>query len=74
MGQILRNTWLSVSSQEFDIRAVHLPGVSNSLPDYLSRCHLDAKYSHLFAVECGDAGSISEETVTDELFVLNSDL
>jgi len=37
--------------------------------------HLDVvKYSSLFAAECGDAGSIKEETVTDELFALNSDL
>jgi len=50
MGQILLNTWLSVSTQEFEIRAVHLPGVSNGIPDYLSQLHLDAKYSRLFAV------------------------
>lgn len=75
MGKILRNTWLQVSSQEFENRAVHLPGVTNRLADYLSRWHLDvAKYSGLFATECGDAGSIREETVTDELFALNSDL
>lgn len=73
MGTILRNTWLHVSSQEFEIRAVHLSGVTNRLADYLSRWHLDvAKYSGLFAAECGDAGSFSEET--DELFALNSDL
>ena len=29
MGTILRNTWLHVSSQEFEIRAVHLSGVTN---------------------------------------------
>lgn len=75
MGTILRNTWLQVSAQEFEIRAVHLPGVTNRLADYLSRWHLDeAKYSGLFAAECGDVGSFSEETVTDELFALNSDL
>ena len=75
MGKILHNAWLQVSSQEFEIRAVHLPGVTNRLADYLSGWHLDvAKYSGLFAAECGDAGSISEETVTDELFALNSDL
>ena len=54
MGTILRNTWLQVSAQEFEIRAVHLPGVTNRLADYLSRWHLDeAKYSGLFAAECG---------------------
>lgn len=75
MGKILRNAWLVISSQEFEIRAVHLPGVTNRLADYLSRWHLDVvKYSSLFAAECGDAGSIKEETVTEELFALNSDL
>ena len=66
MGTILRNTWLQVSAQEFEIRAVHLPGVTNRLADYLPRWHLDeAKYSGLFAAECGDVGSFREETVTD---------
>ena len=75
MGTILRNTWLQDSSQEFEIRAVHLPGVTNRIADYLSRWHLDeAKYSRLFAAERGDVGSFTEETVTDELFALNSDL
>ena len=75
MEKILRNAWLQISSQEFEIRAVHLPGETNRLADYLSRWHLDvAKYSGLFAAACGDASSISEETVTDELFALSSDL
>lgn len=65
MGTILRNTWLKVSSQEFEIRAVHLPGITNRLAAYLSRWYLDvAKYSSLFAAECEDAGFIMEETVT----------
>lgn len=75
MGKILCNAWLVISSQAFEIRAVHLPGVTNRLGDYLSRWHLDVvKYSSLFAAAWGDAGSIKEETVTDELFALNSDL
>ena len=75
MGQILRNMWLSVSSHEFEIKAVHLPGATNRLPDYLSRWHLDsAKYSRLFASECGNASNISEEIVTEDFFILNSDL
>ena len=75
MGTILRNTWLKVSSQEFEIRAVHLPSITNRLAAYLSRWYLDvAKYSSLFAAECEDAGFIMEETVTEELFALNSDL
>lgn len=75
MGAILRNMWLSVSSQEFEIKAVHLPGATNRLPDYLSRWHLDSeKYSRLFALECGDAHNFSEEVVTEDFFILNSDL
>ena len=34
MGTILCNMWLSVSSQEFEIKAVHLPGATNRLLDY----------------------------------------
>ena len=75
MGTILRNMWLSVSSQEFEIKAVHLAGATNRLPDYLSRWHLDsAKYSRLFALECADASNVSEEIVTEDFFTLNSDL
>lgn len=37
MRQILCSTWLSVSLQEFEIRAVHLPSATNRLLDYLSR-------------------------------------
>lgn len=75
MGTILRNMWLSVSSQEIEIKAVHLPGATNRLLDYLSRWHLDSdKYSRLFALECGDAHNFSEEVVTEDFFILNSDL
>ena len=75
MGTILRNMWPSVSSQEFEIKAVHLLGATNRLPDYLSHWHLDFdKYSRLFALECGDAHNFSEEVVTEDFFILKSDL
>ena len=75
MGRILHNMGLSVSSQELEIKAVHLPGATNRIPGYLSRWHLDsAEYSRLFALECADASIFIEEIVTEVFFILNGDL
>ena len=41
---------ISLSTSEFKINVVHLPGVTNRLADYLSQWHLDVKYSRLFAL------------------------
>lgn len=48
LQQCLREISYSAAVHEFQIRAQHIPGVDNRLPDYLSRWHLNRKYSELF--------------------------
>ena len=63
----LREICLLAAKYEFEVRAVHLPGVDNRLPDLLSRWSLSHRYrdeffqltSHLAMKEC---------VISDELF------
>ena len=48
MATCLRELWLVVSSFEFELRAVHLPGEENRVADWLSRWHLGHKYQNAF--------------------------
>lgn len=65
----------SAFHHELELTAVHLLGVTNHVLDYLSHWHLDSTtYSRLFALECVDASNFIEETVTEDFFILNSDL
>ena len=48
MATCLRELWLVVSSYEFELRAVHLPGEENRVADWLSRWHLGHKYQNAF--------------------------
>ena len=42
---------------EFEMNAVHIPGVENTLPDWLSRTCIDAKFLHLFRAATDDSWS-----------------
>lgn len=33
---------------DFEVHAVHIPGVDNRLPDWLSRAYIDSKYMDMF--------------------------
>ena len=59
MATCLRELWLVVSSNEFELRAVHLPGEENRVADWLSRWHLGTKYRDAFNSFC--TGSPYEE-------------
>ena len=59
MATCLRELWLVVSSYEFELRAVHLPGEENRVADWLSRWHLGHKYQNAFKLFT--AGSQYEE-------------
>ena len=48
MATCLRELWLVVSKNEFELRAVHLPGEENRVADWLSRWHLGGKYQSAF--------------------------
>ena len=67
IAHILRNIWWIASNFQLNLRAVHLSGVDNRLPDYLSRWHLDPKYEKLF-YESTEAGRFEEVIVLDEDF------
>ena len=44
----LRELVFVAATREFEIRGVHIPGVSNRIPDALSRWELDVKFPPLF--------------------------
>ena len=48
MATCLRELWLVVLQNEFELRAVHLPGEENRVADWLSRWHLGEKYQNAF--------------------------
>ena len=48
MATCLRELWLEVSRCHFQLRAVHLPGEENRLPDWLSRWDCGQNYRDLF--------------------------
>ena len=60
----LRELWYWCCLADFQIRALHIPGVENRLADYLSRWHLEEKYQHKFFNEFGHEG---QERVVDEI-------
>ena len=75
MGKILRNAWLAISTYEFELRAVHLSEASNRHADLLSRWHLDpVRSARSFADEMGPVSSIVTDLVSEDLFLLDSDL
>ena len=48
MATCLRELWLVVSTNKFELQAVHLPGQDNRVADWLSRWHLGQKYQDAF--------------------------
>ena len=48
MGSCIRELWLEVAKYGFELRAVHLPGEENRVPDWLSRWNCGESYRELF--------------------------
>ena len=48
MASCIREIWLEVSKFNFQLRAVHLPGEENRVPDWLSHWNCGQKYRDLF--------------------------
>ena len=67
MATCLRELWLVVSQNEFELRAVHLPGEENRVADWLSRWHLGYKYQNAFN-QFASGSSYEEISISDELF------
>ena len=67
MATCLRELWLVVSKNEFELRAVHLPGEDNRIADWLSRWHLGQKYQD--ACNVFTAGSVYKNVhIYDDIF------
>ena len=75
MASCIREIWLVVTTHGFQLRAIHLPGEENRVPDWLSRWHCGQKYRDLFyAFISGESEEYSEIVMTDELFEFSGDL
>ena len=73
MGTCIRELWLEVSRHNFQLRAVHLPGVENRVADFLSRWDLHPRYPKAFWEFVGE-DSYTEIIIKDELFAFTGDL
>ena len=75
MGSCIREIWLAVSTYGFQLRAIHLPGEENRVPDWLSRWNCGQEYRDLFyGFISGESEKYSEIPITDELFEFSGDL
>ena len=75
LGSCLRELWLEVARHGFELRAVHLPGEENRVPDWLSRWDLSKKYRDLFHnfIE-NEADQYIEIPIVEELFLFSGEL
>ena len=73
MATCLRELWLVVAKNKFELRAIHLPGEENRVADWLSRWHLDSKYQDLFK-NFSTNSSCNEVLISDDLFEFSGDI
>ena len=72
LGKLLRNIWLVSATNEFELRAVHLPGVENRVADLLSRWHLNPEfYSAQLHAKSATSIQYQSEEFDNVLFELN---
>ena len=62
LGKLLRNIWLVSSTHEFELRAVHLPGIENRVADLLSRWHLNPEIYYSAQLHAQSSTSIQYHT------------
>ena len=67
MATCLRELWLVVSINKFELCAVHLPGEENRVADWLSRWHLGQKYRDAFH-SFSSGSSYQEIRLCNDLF------
>ena len=72
MCSCLRDICLLVCQHNFELSAVHLPGVENRLADSLSRWHLSPHYAQHFHT-LTEGVTMAEYSVTDDQFVFMND-
>ena len=75
LATCLRELWLEVATFGFELRAVHLPGEENRVPDWLSRWEIHPTYQELFRGFMGDEIDQYEEIlILPEMFQFSGDL
>ena len=75
LATCLRELWLEVARFGFELRAVHLPGVENRVPDWLSRWDSSHEYRELFMNYMGDeADQYAEIEILPDMFQFSGDL
>ena len=75
LASCIRELWLEVARYGFELRAVHLPGEENRVPDWLSRWELGKKYRQLFYNFMGDeVNQYSEIRILDNMFQFSGEL
>jgi hypothetical protein len=73
MATCLRELWLGVAEFGFQLRAIHLPGEENRVPDWLSRWDRGQKYRDLFNNFISEGG-YRQIDVSPMLFQFSGDL
>ena len=73
MATCIRELWLEVSKFNFELRAVHLPGVENRVADCLSRWDLHPKYKAWFDRFIGNE-IYHEVVIESEMFNFSGEL
>lgn len=53
MQSCLRELFFICAKYDFEVRAIHIPGVSNRIPDFLSRFHLAKRFRDAFYQSVG---------------------
>ena len=62
----VREIMFLCATYEIEIRAIHIPGLENRIPDWLSRWHLDSKFQKKFR-QWNLVNRFSQRTVTDTM-------
>ena len=73
MATCLRELWLVVSNNEFELQAVHLPGEENRVADWLSRWHMGKKYQDAF-ISFSAGSSYEEIHLCNDIFQFSGSL
>ena len=75
LASCLRELWLEVSTHEFELRAVHLPGEENRVADRLSRWELGTRYKEMFnEFIADDSDEYFDIFVPSKMFEFTGDL
>ena len=75
LATCIRELWLEVARNGFELRAIHLPGEENRVPDWLSRWDLHSGYREKFYQFVGEElNQYTEIEITPEMFEFSGNL